>query len=313
LFDSNYLPRALVMYRSLINTGEEFTLYVVCFDDLAYEILKKLQLTRIVPIQLSSFESNELLAIKQTRTAGEYCWTCTPHVIRYVLDTYNLQQVTYLDADLYFYAKPSILLSEFESKGASVLITEHRYTPMYDYSITSGVYCVQFMTFKADEYGLEALKWWQDRCVEWCFNRHEDGKFGDQKYLDDWTTRFKGVHVLQHLGGGVAPWNVQQYKVNKVGGQVYVDNTLLNFYHFQNYTFYKNGIHDFIKSCRINKRVVDYIYRPYGLAILDAYNEIYSVDPAFNQGWGNYNKSLLAKLLYLKRILRGVANEHRII
>ena len=86
LFDSNYLPRALVMYHSLEETGEDFTLYVVCFDDLALEVLNKLKLANLVAIPLGDFESEELLAVKPERTATEYCWTCTPHVIRYVLD-----------------------------------------------------------------------------------------------------------------------------------------------------------------------------------------------------------------------------------
>jgi hypothetical protein len=67
------------------------------------------------------------------------------------------------------------------------------------------------MYFDNTEQGLKVLNWWRDRCLEWCFNRFEDGKFGDQKYLDDWTDRFEGIHVLKHLGGGLAPWNVQQY------------------------------------------------------------------------------------------------------
>lgn len=313
LFDSNYLPRALVMYDSILATGENFTLFVICFDDLALEVLKKLKLANLVAIALNDFESKELLAVKKTRTAGEYCWTCTPHVIRYVLNTYQLAQVTYLDADLCFYEKPSILLAEFEQANASVLITEHRYTSIYDYSATSGIYCVQFMTFNADERGLNVLQWWQDRCLEWCYNRHEDGKFGDQKYLDDWTTRFDGVHVLQHLGGGVAPWNVQQYKVHKIESNLYVNEAPIVFYHFQDYKYYKNGIHDFIGGCRLNAVVVELLYRPYGLALLKAYQQIYNVMPGFNCGWASRDESFVGKFNYFKRILRGVANEYRIV
>jgi hypothetical protein len=103
-------------------------------------------------------------------------------------------------------------------KDASVLITDHRYAPEYDQSKGSGKYCVQFICFKNDDNGMKALKWWRDACIDWCFSRIKDGKFGDQKYLDDWTTQYSGVHELQHLGGGVAPWNVRQYLFDQING-----------------------------------------------------------------------------------------------
>ena len=313
LFDANYLPRALVMYRSLLATGESFKLYVVCFDDLALDVLNKLKLANLVAIPLGNFESSALLAIKTQRTAAEYCWTCTPHVIRYVLDTYKLAQVTYLDADLCFYEKPSILLAEFKQAGASVMITDHRYTPRYDQSATSGIYCVQFMTFNADEYGLKVLQWWQDRCLEWCYARFEDGKFGDQKYLDDWPVRFERVHVLQHLGGGVAPWNVQQYGLSRHLDRLYVNELPLVFYHFHAYKYYMDGRHDFVSLYFLNSEAVNLLYCPYGLALLKAYEEIYRVAPDFNRGWAQRDKSWKGKARYFKRMLKGIANEYRIV
>jgi hypothetical protein len=312
LFDSNYLPRALVMYHSLEATGEDFTLYAVCFDDLAYQILIKLNLSKLIAIPLGAFESPQLRAVKGQRTAGEYCWTCTPHTIRYVLDTYLLPEVTYLDADLWFNERPSFLLEELTQAGASVLITPHRYTQRYDQSATSGIYCVQFMIFKADERGLAALQWWQDRCLEWCYARFEDGKFGDQKYLDDWPQRFEGVHVLEHIGGGVAPWNVQQYKLSKRLNKLYVDDALLVFYHFHGYKYYADGIHDF-GNYRLGRNVVEWLYHPYAKALLNAYSEIRAVHPKFSFGWASKNQSWKAKFGYIKRILRGVGNENRVV
>lgn len=313
LFDSNYLPRGLVLYQSLVEAKEDFFLYVVCFDDLAFDILTKLNLERLEPIKLSDFENDELLKVKAERTAGEYCWTCTPHVIRYVLDTFNLKQVTYLDADLCFYDKPSILLNELKSVDKSILITEHRYTSRYDKSNTSGIYCVQFMTFNADRLGLTALQWWQDRCLEWCFNRHEDGKFGDQKYLDDWTLRFKNVHVLEHLGGGVAPWNVQQYKLSEVCEKPYVNDFPVVFYHYHGYKYYKNGLHDLVRGYILSKDVARLLYQPYGKSLLKAYDRIYTVDPTFDKGWAKMESTIIEWLIYFKCVLYGIANRGKLI
>ena len=92
-----------------------------------------------------------------------------------------------------------------------MVLTEHRYSPKYENTKRSGRFCVQFMPFRNDELGMTALNWWRDRCIEWCYNRREDGKFGDQLYLHDWPERFEGIHVLEHVGGGLAPWNVQDF------------------------------------------------------------------------------------------------------
>lgn len=313
LFDSNYLPRALVMYHSLVKTGEVFNLYAVCFDDLAYQILVKLNLEKLIVIPLVEFETPQLIAVKSLRSKGEYCWTCTPFVIGYVLDKFKLVEVTYLDADLCFYAKPSILLEEFSDSGASVLITEHRFTPRYDRSEIYGKYCVQFMTFKNNGQGQKVLQWWQDRCLEWCYARVEDGKFGDQKYLDDWLIRFEGIHVLQNLGGGVAPWNAQQYKITQRSAGLQVEELPLVFFHFHAYIYYANGIHAFSPNYKLSDDFVNMIYRPYALALLLAYAEINRVDSQFNSGYSRRAGILIEIAKYIKRKGTGVLNEYRMV
>src|SRR5215467_86194 len=124
----------------------------------------------------------------------------------------SVERVTYVDADLFFFADPQLLFDEFDASGAHVLITEHAYAPEYDKSAKSGIYCVQFMPFRNSPEGRAVLHWWQDRCLEWCFARYEDGKLGDQMYLDDWTSRFSGkVHVLRQKERTLAPWNAAHF------------------------------------------------------------------------------------------------------
>lgn len=253
LFDSNYLTRGLALYESLKRHSTDFHLYIFAFDDRSLNLLKKLSLEYVTVIGLPEFEDKKLLAIKPTRTVGEYCWTCTPSVIKYCLDNYDIDNCTYVDADIYFFSDPSILIEEMQDK--SVLITEHRYTPRYDQSSTSGIYCVQFMTFKHDRHAMLVLDWWREACLTWCFNRFEDGKFGDQKYLDDWPERFEGIHVLENLGGGVAPWNIQQYNLK-------ANPFKLVFYHFHGLQFIDSE-RVLLSQYDLTKDDINIIYKPY--------------------------------------------------
>jgi hypothetical protein len=131
---------------------------------------------------------------------------------------------------VYFFSSPAPLFSELGDD--STQIVPHRYAPKHrHFEDTSGIYNVEWVTFRREQHGLEALDWWHARCLEWCYNRLEDGKFGDQKYLDDWPQRFRGVNVLRHIGGGVAPWNVANYTLSERDGLPCVDDTPIVFYH----------------------------------------------------------------------------------
>jgi hypothetical protein len=244
LFNSAYLTRGIALYESLLNVCPDFHLYVFAFDEDCLNYFKKSNFKNLTVISLKEFEDQELLRIKPSRTAGEYCWTCTSSTILYAINTFSLDHCTYLDADMYFYSDPSVLIEEMGNK--SVLITEHRYSPEYEQSERSGKYCVQFITVKNNQKGIEILTWWRNACIDWCYARHEDGKFGDQKYLDDWMTRFDSVHELQHLGGGIAPWNVQQYTFKKENEKLIGNSSgkpfEAIFFHFHGLRFFKNDV-----------------------------------------------------------------------
>ena len=151
------------MYESLCRESGSFHLYVVAFDDECYAYLTTAAFPHITPVTLKDFEDNRLLNIKTSRSVAEYCWTCTPSVILYCITKFNLQSCTYIDADMIFYNNPEILLDEM--KDNSILISEHRYTRDYDQSKISGKYCVQFMCFKNNDDGINALTWWRERCA----------------------------------------------------------------------------------------------------------------------------------------------------
>lgn len=281
LFNSMYLSRGLAMYRSLEKHSRDFHLYIFAFDDECYDILTRLSLPKATIISLSDFEDEQLLAVKPSRTPGEYCWTCTPSVILYSIQEFGLSNCTYLDADLFFYADPTVLIEE--AKGASVIITPHRYTPIYEDSESGGIYCVQFVYFKNSPEGIAVLKWWRSACIEWCYNRREPGRFGDQKYLDVWASKFTGIHVLEHLGGGVAPWNVQQYDFDRKIGQIWgrelssQQSFLVIFYHFHALKYAEKDSFIPAEFYVMTDNDIEILYKPYIRTLVSAGQEIKSL------------------------------------
>lgn len=308
LFDSNYLSRGLAMYESLRAQTSDFRLYIFPFDDRSAGILRQLSLEHVVVVDMKDFEDSALLAVKPSRSSVEYCWTSTPSTIRYVLNKFNEPHCTYIDADLYFYGDPIALYNEMESRA--VMITEHRFTPRYDLSALSGKYCVQYITFKNTADGIRALEWWRDACLDWCFAKEEEGKFGDQKYLDDWPERFPGVHVLQHLGGGVAPWNIQQYELT--GRQNAIDGIEKStgkkfqviFYHFHYVRFYGGRTVD-LGDYLLSPSVQRIMYHPYLRHIDEVVSRLNALDDS-TDWYGNRipDKGMNGYLVSFKRMLK---------
>jgi len=258
------------MYESLLAHASDFHLYIFAFDDTSFSILDKLILKKVTIIPLKDFETDELINVKNGRTKAEYCWTCTPSTIAYIIETYKVPHCTYIDADLCFYSDPSVLVNELYSNSKSVLITEHRFSllPRLYEEKRGGRFCVQFLTINNDFESLKVLNKWKNQCIEWCYARYEDNKFGDQKYLEEWPLIYNNIHILQHQGGGLAPWNIQQYRFKKN------DDSLMGvvrknkfkfkpvFYHFQYVKQINTGKFD-IGWYLIPRNVKRLFYLPY--------------------------------------------------
>ena len=321
LFDVNYLPRGLVLYRSLAAHCSEFRLRVYCVDRETKEILDALALPHLETIGFEELERDdpELLEVKPTRTGVEYCWTATPAICLHALRREpELEQITYLDADLMFSADPAPIFDELGDD--SVLIVPHRYAPRWAGSEEhSGTYNVQFLTFKRDANGLAALEWWHERCIEWCYFRYEDGKMGDQKYLDDWPERFAGVHVLQHPGGGLAPWNVVSHTLTGTPEAPLVDGLPLVFFHYHSLQLHRGAL-ALLRRAGIRRRGFhtgpagflwttsypipaperELIWDPYLQALGRAYEDAQRVSPSFAAGFTRPDPAATARRLAAK-------------
>jgi hypothetical protein len=239
-FDKNYLLKGLALISSLQEyESEPFVLYVVCLDEMTCNLIDRLGIVQVVTVPLSAIEDGDagLAEARNNRTLVEYYWTLTPSIIAYFLRRFQgIELLTYLDADLFFFSSTDPVYQAVAD--GSILIHEHRFSPDLLSLAKHGTYNVGLLCFRNDPNGLEALNWWRERCIEWCYERVEDGKFGDQLYLEDWPTRFKRVRILDHNGAGVAPWNQGKYDFTLTSsGHPLVDGIPVLFYHFHSFAF----------------------------------------------------------------------------
>lgn len=298
LFDKNYLYKGLALHASLIAAKASFHLWILAMDDSSYELLSKMQLANVTLISLREFEDDDLKKIKSDRTPVEYCWTITPSLPLYLIKKDNIDEITYVDADLFFYSDPEPIFTEMGK--SSILLIEHRYSPSQKkLEKFSGRFNVQFMTFKNDVNGVTALKWWRDRCIEWCYHRYEDGKLGDQLYLQDWPERFKGVHVLRHRGAGVAPWNVQVCSIIKINSDLFINKDRLIFYHFHAFKQFDANNFAYAPGYWIPSSAKKLIYAPYITAIQKLERAVKLIDIHWQWGFSKKDPILQRIGLYL--------------
>lgn len=260
-FDSSYLLKGLGLYLSLKQATNDFHLYVMAFDRECFNKLLSCNFENMTIELLEDFETPELLFVKPSRSRGEYCWTCGPSVIYHFLTKYSLESITYVDSDLFFLSDPHKALPEYVE--SSIAITEQglndKNAKIY------GKYCVQYMYFKNDQEGIEALKWWRDSCIDWCYQKIEENRYGDQKYLDQFPLRWKNVHIINNLGLGIAPWNMHKY--NFEGDTLFYKGRVYNnvFFHMHGVKIDYVNRNLMVKSehAPLDKVIISIFFMPY--------------------------------------------------
>lgn len=261
LFDRAYLEKGLAMYESLRrHSSEDITLFVLPMDEECRWILDAMALPGIKLVNLEKFVSElDLGETRKTRTHAEWCWTCASQLCWHLM--YGmLDEITYLDSDLYFFSDPESVFKEIGKR--SIAITPHRLIPSKRYLEINGIFNVGWLTFRNNEHGMRCLAEWADDCKKWCYNRVEPMRFGDQKYLDAWPMRYSAEVCQLSIGVNVAPWNVGNWRVTE--GPC-VDGVPIVCYHAHEFKEQSGGF--LLTNYELRAEDLEFIYGPY----MDAY------------------------------------------
>lgn len=262
-FDSNYLPRALLTIESLTRHDPRAYFFVLCLDDVTESFIKSYA-PNVKSISVAELEAADpdFATARNNRTLIEWYFTATSVLPHYLFVRFpNLNRVTYIDSDLYFYTSPAILHEE--SKGKSVQIIEHRFSPHLVSLARYGRFNVAWISFFNSVEGRHVVDDYRRECLEWCYDRLEDDKFADQKYLDKWPERYPNCCISRWIGADVAHWNIGQWDVSYFNQDIYVNSERLLFYHFQGVKRIDSGEYTAGNDPKTFGIYYDLIYRSY--------------------------------------------------
>jgi len=289
-FDRGFLVQGVALWRSLARHDPDAALWVLALDDETAEALRSLGDTflRVVPLADLEAADPALAATRGTRSRTEFLFTLSPCWPRWILATQDyVRRVTYLDADLACFSRPTALFAAMEAAGASVMVTAHRFPSWLKHYERHGKFNVGVLSFARDEAGQRCLDEWRDECLAWCHDRVEGGRYADQGYLDDWPARL-GRHllVLDDPGVNAAPWNWAgcAYRIPaSTQAPIEVDGRPLVFFHFARFRpragtwLWESGQLDYGIMPR---RLRDALYGTYWSMLVAAQAELRSARPS---------------------------------
>lgn len=233
-FDSQYLARGMTMLRSLQRWDPDALLLVLALDDRCATVVHE-----VFGAAVQVLRQQDLLAmdaaLRDSRDAHSYWSFYAMHKPVFLLDVLGTvhagTQVIFLDADTWFFSDPSPVLAE--AGMAPIALSPHRFSPENRHLLKYGKFNAGFLYLRATEAAWRCLTDWRKDCLEWCEEEpQEDGRFMNQGYMNHWPERYRGVHVLQHPGANLAPWNVNGHHLERSGDGLLVDGQPLIFYHF---------------------------------------------------------------------------------
>lgn len=278
-FDSGFLVRGVTCLGSLLaHSSQPVALFVLALDEACAAALPQALAplppgSRLSVVTMAEFEARhpELVAVRPSRSRIEYYFTLTPLLCADALAaTAPGALMVYLDADMFCFADPLPALAEVGA--ADVFVTEHRFAPRHAaLAALYGRFNVGFLGFRNTEAGRACVDRWAGKCLEWCRIEPEDGRFGDQKYLDAWPREVGRLAVLDHAGINAGPWNVARHRYAESPSGVTLDGMPLVLFHFHRLRAlgrrrYETDYHDYGRLPRVLR---ERIYLPY-LAALEA-------------------------------------------
>ena len=234
----NYLAFARTLSASYLAQHPGHRFFVLLVADL--EDAGPFRTGNFDPVLLSQIGLQDLRREAMKYDILELNTNVKPTFLKYLIETHDLDQVVYLDPDIFVYS-PLAPVFEALDAGATAILTPHITTPVNDGKspdeqdhLYNGTYNLGFIAVRRSDEARKLLTWWEERCLELGFSEGRTGLFVDQKWMNLAPGLFEGIAILRHPGCNMAYWNLQERVLTRNVLDSYVVNGIvpLCFFHF---------------------------------------------------------------------------------
>ena len=275
-FDHRYLDRGLALYDSLQRLVPGCQFHVLALSGECAKFLEAAGLPHLHVVTTEDLCRLEprLEVCKSDRNKASFVFTQTPFLVLHALQsTIAGGCLTYIDADTYFFSSPEAVIAG--AGDYDTCLTRHNFAAHWEPTDLFGEFNTGWVGFRHTRGGVACAEWWAERCLEWCHDRPEGGKFGDQKYLEGFLDQPARVAILDTPGVNCAPWNASNRRFARRSCRTYVDGQELVHFHFS----LMERIGSFCVAPRFEQQLVRnspglarYVYSPYSRKLRAAVN-----------------------------------------
>jgi hypothetical protein len=159
------LSEGLEFYNSIRMHANEFCLWICCLDDITYNTLANMELENVVLIDIKNIEDQELLNVKNTRNASEYCRILKAPLIFYILkNNYNIRYMIYVDPNARFNSNVTNAFSKWKENPVFIWKNEMDQDTQQEY----GANLTSLIGFKREKDAFNFLWMWRDKSIKRC-------------------------------------------------------------------------------------------------------------------------------------------------
>lgn len=235
----NYLAFARTVSASYLaqHPGQRF--FVLIVADLSSKDLQLFANEEFTSVFLAEIGLEDVRCEAMKYDILELNTNVKPTFMKYLLRTFGLENLVYLDPDIFVY-QPLTPVFDALGAGSSAILTPHLTVPINDdrhpgeqEMLYNGTYNLGFIAVRQCEESSRLLDWWERRCLDLGFSEGRTGLFVDQKWMNLAPGLFEQVKILRYPGCNMAYWNLHERILTNDGQRYLVNNRdPLCFFHF---------------------------------------------------------------------------------